>query len=189
VAAGMTPVDGLELTHAAIVGADRENRTLRPCLPHTQLMINEKVNSMASTKEVSAAQDLGAIARKWWAAIEAGDSTTLGDMVTDDMTWEIMHVGHLMPGGGIYRGRTEINHLIMLIPTGFYIPGQTKMNITNIYIADPVVIAEVSIDAVTATGRSMQDAKYISLITVDDGKITYVREYPDALKAKAAHLD
>lgn len=135
-------------------------------------------------------EELRETVRTWWAAVEAGDMETVADMLTDDMTWEIMHLGHLMPCGGVFRGKAEVQReLLALIPTAFYIPGQTKFDITALHVADPVVIMEFTIDAVTARGRAMEGARYISVITLDNGKIKYAREYPDALKAKAAHLD
>jgi len=95
-----------------------------------------------------------------------------------------------MPCGGVFRGKEEVQReLLNIIPTAFYIPGQTKFEITALHIADPVVVMEFTVDAVTARGREMTDARYISVITTRDHQICYAREYPDALKAKAAHLD
>lgn len=128
--------------------------------------------------------------RTWWRAVETGDMQTVADMLTEDMTWEVMHVKEWMPCGGVFRGKAEVQReLLDIIPTAFYIPGQTKFTITALHVADPVVVMEFTVDAVTARGREMTDAHYVSVITTENGKIAYAREYPDALKAKAAHLD
>jgi len=145
----------------------------------------------SSIRDSSAvAHDLAAIVRRWWSAVEGGDVETVADMLTDDMTWEVMHVGEWMPNNGVFKGKAQVqSDLLSIMNKIYYIPGQTTFKITAMYIADPVVVFETTINATTAKGRKMEDAKYISIMTIENGKIKYVREYPDALKAKAAHLD
>jgi ketosteroid isomerase-like protein len=135
-------------------------------------------------------EELRDIVRHWWGALERGDMETVADCLTDDMTWEIMHVSDMMPCGGVFKGKEQIEReLLPIVPTAFYIPGQTSFEITALHVARPVVVMEFTVNAVTAKGRTMTDARYISVITLENGTIKYSREYPDALKAKAAHLD
>ncbi|MET0984576.1 MAG: nuclear transport factor 2 family protein [Steroidobacteraceae bacterium] len=137
-----------------------------------------------------ARDELCAIVREWWSAVEQGDMAKVASMLTEDMTWEVMFVGQLMPRGGLFQGRKLIEEeLLVMIPTLYYVPGQTKFDITALYVDDPYVVMEFTINAITATGRPYNDVKYISVITIEGGKIKYAREYPDALAAKAGHLD
>jgi ketosteroid isomerase-like protein len=133
---------------------------------------------------------LCAIVREWWKAVEQCDTEKAASMLTDDMCWEIMHVGHLMPGGGLYRGKEAVQKdLLAGLTRHYYLPGKTRFDITALYVDDPHVIMEFTVNATTAKGRPYTDVKYISVITVENGKIKYAREYPDALAAKAGHLD
>ena len=132
---------------------------------------------------------LRAIVREWWGAMERGDMAKVASMLTDDMTWEVMYVGHLMPCSGVYKGKPMVEKELLAIFKSFYFPGQTRFEIMALYVDDPYVVMEFTINAVTAKGRPYKDVKYISVITIADGKIKYAREYPDALAAEAGHLD
>jgi ketosteroid isomerase-like protein len=148
--------------------------------------------AMSNTaKPTGASKDeLRAIVREWWTAVEQGDTAKVASMLTEDMTWEVMFVGHLMPRGGLFQGKKVVEEeLIAITPKLYYIPGQTRFDITAMYVDDPHVVMEFTINAITAKGRPYKDVKYISVITIENGKIKYAREYPDALSAKAAHLD
>jgi ketosteroid isomerase-like protein len=149
--------------------------------------IENKINKEIDTKDYTD-DELRAIVRKWWAAVEACDMGAVASFLTDDMTWEIMHVGHLMPRNGIFKGKAIVEKEL-LVPNTYYIPGKTKFDITSMYVDNPVVVMEFTINAVTARARSYENVKYISVITLENGKIKYAREYPDALAAKKAHLD
>jgi ketosteroid isomerase-like protein len=154
----------------------------------TKSLPNTTVQASSNTDESPV--NLGGIVRTFWGAVESGDASAAADMLTEDVAWDVMYLGHLMPCDGKYRGKAQVRmDLLEIIPKVFYVPGQTKFDITDMYIADPVVVVEMTINAVTVKGRSMEDAKYISVITLENGKIKSIREYPDALKAKAAHLD
>ena len=143
-----------------------------------------------STGANEGAKDPRTIVRNWWAALEQGKVELLADFLADDGVMEGMQLGHLMPHGGVYTGKEmAIRELLSLIPTHFYQPHRTRLDITAMYRDGNTIITEFTVNAVTARGRPYENVKYVSIIQVENGKIKSSREYPDSLKAKTVHLD
>lgn len=172
----------LNLTIIYICGPDR------PGFERKLAIVTSNSNPVTHT---TTDLDLAETVRNWWSAVESGRIDAAAEVLADDVVWEVMHVGEHMLHGGVFTGKDVVRtDLLEVMPKAFYDPDQTQFKITELYVAGNVVIYETTINAVTIKGRTMEDAKYISIATFNEqGKIRHIREYPDALKAKAAHLD
>lgn len=133
-------------------------------------------------------EDPKSVVRRWWAAFERSDLDAVLDCMTEDMVWEVMSVGHLMPSNGVYRGKKMIMEQLVPFAHQAYDMNTFKLDITAMYAEGSTVIMEFTVNSMTNTGRAYVDAKYISVVKLVDGKIASAREYPDGVKALDVHF-
>lgn len=128
------------------------------------------------------------VVHDFWATMERRDLPAIAAAIADDMVWEVMYIGHLLPGGSVYRGKEVITRELLPFVFQAY-PGRYEFEVDEMHADGNTVIMEFTVNAETARGRPYDGVKYISVITVENGLIKSAREYVDSLKVKTAHFD
>jgi ketosteroid isomerase-like protein len=140
-----------------------------------------------STPSAVLAADPKTVVMNFWQALSDCRVEDMKAYIADDMVWQIMGCSFL-PHEGTFRGRAEINELLELVDT-IYKPGDFKLKVRGVYVAEPHVIVESIINCTSPNGRLYQDATYCNVFKVTDGLIVESREYVDSYKVKTVHFD
>lgn len=126
--------------------------------------------------------------RDWWKALERADFKTVVSHLADDVEWSVVGLGHIMPHGGVYRGKKTIEEELMPTYATLYDTKSVKFDITSIVAEDPMVVMSFVMNAKTNQGRDWKDVNYVSTIKFENGKIKTIAEFADTLKAKNVHF-
>jgi ketosteroid isomerase-like protein len=71
-----------------------------------------------------------------------------------------------------------------------YQPNSLRFDVKSMYCDGGTVGVETLVNATTNTGRPYEDVDYISIFTVSyGGRIRFIREYVDGIKAIKAHFE
>jgi hypothetical protein len=128
-----------------------------------------------------------AMIRAWWTDFAKGNREAVAALLADDVVWEIMFVGSLLPHGGVARGKEDVLKNAFDATAAFYDRDSLRFDITNMVSDGNQIVMEFMVDGYTSAGVRYENVQYVSVIQMEGGKIKNVREYPDALRAKAAH--
>lgn len=123
--------------------------------------------------------------RRFVAAIEAGDTPALEQLLVDDATW---HLHGTLPVSGHYEGRRAILDEFLTQGLGLYRPGTLRLDITHLITDGDTVALEWHATGLSVRGNTY-DNEYAFFFTVRNGKITAIREYTDMLHVAEALYD
>jgi ketosteroid isomerase-like protein len=114
-------------------------------------------------------------------AFVARNGETLEALLTADATW---WVSGTLPFSGMHSGRDHILNVFLPPVLGYFTPGTAIVSeITNVIADDDQVAFELYATGDAINGNKYQN-RYVFVMTVTDGLITTVREYPDTLYVK-----
>lgn len=109
------------------------------------------------------------------------------DVVSDDVTWWVpddsKEQGSRLPFAGIKSKAQYRDQVIGAIVKGFNAPvraDRMSLRVSSMIAEGNRVAAEVESDGLHVSGKRYQN-RYHFLFTIDDGKITAVKEYMDTL--------
>ncbi|AEG50897.1 hypothetical protein Sphch_3294 [Sphingobium chlorophenolicum L-1] len=127
------------------------------------------------------------LVRDWWTALGKYDEDKFLALLDENVVWEVKFVGHWLPNNGVTRGKAMAATNCIGLYGEMYDVARTSFNITNMVSDGDTVVIEFFIDGYTSAGARYDKVEYVSIVQLKDGKVTQVREYMDALKAKEAH--
>jgi ketosteroid isomerase-like protein len=123
------------------------------------------------------------IVKEFFAAIGRGDEQGLLELVAEDIEWIIP--GENWPLAGTHRGHAEVAEVLrkasVEVETTYPEPPEFVAQ------ADRVLVVGVATGRIKATNRVFRD-DWVFAITVENGKVTKIREYIDTQAlARASH--
>jgi uncharacterized protein len=123
--------------------------------------------------------DSKTVAKRYFAAAEAGDENSIRELFAPDATWTL--AGEL-PISGVWEGRDAILHEFLATAMSHYEPGSISLEITGMIAERDQVVLQWTSRARTRDGRPYENG-CIGVFTIRDGSIQHVREYMDTLYA------
>jgi uncharacterized protein len=120
--------------------------------------------------------DSKTVARRYVAAVQAGDETTLREMFAEEASWTLA-AGDL-PISGVWAGRDRILDDFLATAMAHYEPGSVSLEVTGLIAEDDQVVLQRTSRARTRGGRPYEN-ECIGVFTIRDGRIQSVREYMD----------
>jgi uncharacterized protein len=120
--------------------------------------------------------DSKTVARRYVAAVQAGDEAALRDMFAEDASWTLA-AGDL-PISGVWAGRDRILDDFLVTAMAHYEPGSVSLEVTGSIAEDDRVVLQWTSRARTREGRPYEN-ECIGVFTIRDGRIQAVREYMD----------
>ena len=133
-----------------------------------------------ATSPASPTDDSKAVARRYVAAVQAGDAATLLGMFAEDASWTLA-AGDL-PISGVWAGRDRILDDFLVTAMSHCEPGSVSLEVTGLIAEDERVVLRWTNRAHTREGRPYEN-DCIGVFTIRDGRIQAVREYMDTLYA------
>ena len=117
------------------------------------------------------------VAQAFFAAMAAGDGDTIGNLLSDDVSWTFPGD---MPFSATHVGKEAV-FADLLAQTGPYFePGHLGIEIHNVLADGPLVVVEYTGRNLTKTGRKYEN-EYVFVIEVADGQIQKIRAYFDTI--------
>jgi ketosteroid isomerase-like protein len=114
-------------------------------------------------------------------AFAGRNGETLESLLTADATW---WVSGSLPFSGMHTGRDHILNVFLPPVLAYFTPGTSIISeVTNVIADDSQVAFELHATGDAINGNKYQN-HYVFVMTVTDGLITTVREYPDTLYVK-----
>ena len=124
------------------------------------------------------------IVKDFFAAIGRGDRESLRALVAEDIEWIIP--GKDWPLAGTYRGHAGLADLLATASKSMETSTEPREFVAQ---GDRVLVVGFAKGKVKATNKPFED-DWIFAITVQDGKLTRIREYVDTQAlARAAEVD
>jgi ketosteroid isomerase-like protein len=120
--------------------------------------------------------DSKTVARRYVAAVQAGDEATLRGMFAEDASWTLA-AGDL-PISGVWAGRDRILEDFLATAMARLEPGSVSLEVTGLIAEDDRVVLQWTSRARTRDGRPYEN-DCIGVFTIRDGRIHAVREYMD----------
>jgi ketosteroid isomerase-like protein len=120
--------------------------------------------------------DSKTVARRYVAAVQAGDEATLRSMFAEDASWTLA-AGDL-PISGVWAGRDRILGGFLATAMARLEPGSVSLEVTGLIAEDDRVVLQWTSRARTRDGRPYEN-DCIGVFTIRDGRIHAVREYMD----------
>ena len=134
-------------------------------------------NTMGTEKNVQTVKD-------FFAAIGRGDKKGLLALVAEDIEWIIP--GKDWPLAGTYRGHAGLSDLLETAARSIETSTEPREFVAQ---GDRVLVVGFAKGRIKATSKTFED-DWIFAITVQDGKLTSIREYVDTQAlAQAAQSD
>ena len=126
----------------------------------------------------SATITLAETVRAFWAAQAAGDAKAARALMADDVEWTV--IGRHAAVARTYRGVDAFFGQLIATLGRTFEPGSAAMDIRGVYEdpAQSTVITELRETARTRTGLDF-DNDIVTIMTVNDGRITSCREFMD----------
>jgi ketosteroid isomerase-like protein len=120
--------------------------------------------------------DSKTVARRYVAAVQAGDEATLRGMFAEDASWTLA-AGDL-PISGVWTGRDRILDDFLATARARLEPGSVSLEVTGLIAEEDRVVVQWTSRARTREGRPYEN-ECIGVFTIRDGRIHAVREYMD----------
>lgn len=124
-------------------------------------------------------------------AIGGGDAETVQSLLAADMTWWVprpfgeeigKETGKPFPESGIFSGRDTILGDLLVPVVSLFVPGTLKMTAEDMISDGDKVAVTIHLDADVVKGGTYSN-DYAMIMTIREGTIVDVREYPDTLYA------
>lgn len=123
------------------------------------------------------------VVRRFWTAQQAGDAATARATLADDLTWQV--VGRTHHCARVYHGPDGFfGELIALLGRSF-VPGSVTLELTHVTACGTTVVSEVHETAQGRNGHAFE-VDLITVMEVEDGRITTCREYMDLAEVARA---
>ena len=120
--------------------------------------------------------DSKTVARRYVAAVQAGDEAALRGMFAEDASWTLA-AGDL-PISGVWAGRDRILDDFLATAMAHLEPGSVSLEVTGLIAEEDRVVLQWTSRARTRDGRPYEN-DCIGVFTIRDGRIQSVREYMD----------
>jgi ketosteroid isomerase-like protein len=129
---------------------------------------------------MSQISDSKTVLRRYVAALQAGDETSVRKAFAEDATWTL-EAGTL-PISGTWEGRDAIIDDFLATALAYYEPGSISLEVTAMIAEGDRVALQWTSRARTRDGDPYENG-CLGIFTVRDGRIQAVREYMDTLYA------